>query len=255
MPSGTWFSRDPSTPAYPGCRDVERRFVEAVADVPHWLRWIAAELSRASGLLDLPTEGMRVRAIDSTSISGPNSKELTGVHYTSICHDGLRLHELLMPRGEGLERAPVQRGDVVSAIATSPVSQVCARDCRVGTSSSECAESAPDGRQGRSRLPSLRGCDRTTRYVYQRGVRLLGKDVRPASGTRHRGPTSSSSRQESSGSNPLANRRKGKKTNPKTLEAAKYIFIFTTLPERMLSRRWFSSSTDFAGRSSWRSSA
>lgn len=210
----------------------------------HWLRWIAAELSRGLRSVDLPTEGMRVRAIDSTSISGPNSKGTDWrVHYTlDLATMACDWHEVTDGHGgEGLERAPVERGDVVIGdrnFAGEPgVRHVTGRGGHVVVRMrwNHAPMVDKDGREFHvvRWLQSVR-----LGFVCQRGVRLLGKDGQASIGGRViavRLPAPLAKRAQDRVIS--TNRKKGKKTNPKTLTAAKYIFIFTTLPERLLSAK------------------
>jgi hypothetical protein len=83
-----------------------------------WLRWMATALA-SSMRESLPTvRGYRPRAIDSTTIQGPASRGTEWrLHYTldllSLCCDW---HELTDEHGsELLERAPVRDGDVLLA--------------------------------------------------------------------------------------------------------------------------------------------
>lgn len=81
-----------------------------------WLRWIAAGLcDRLRSEVHVP-QGLRLRVIDSTTIQGPAAKSSEWrLHYTldlrSLACDW---HELTEARtAEALERAPVERGDVI----------------------------------------------------------------------------------------------------------------------------------------------
>jgi hypothetical protein len=81
-----------------------------------WLRWIAAELCRPFRERPRPPELFRLRAIDSTTIEGPaNTSSEWRLHYT-LDLDTLACdwHELTTVKvGEALERAPVSPGDVL----------------------------------------------------------------------------------------------------------------------------------------------
>jgi hypothetical protein len=83
-----------------------------------WLRWIAAGLCAGLRSEFRLKHGLRPRAIDSTTIQGPASKG-TGwmLHYTlDLATLGCDWHELTDSRGaEALERAPIDRGDVLIA--------------------------------------------------------------------------------------------------------------------------------------------
>lgn len=83
-----------------------------------WLEWIAAQL--ATAFRDQPrTDGSRrLRAIDSTTIQQPASKGTDWrLHYTvDLATLGCDWHELTDAKGaELLERAPVNKGDVLLA--------------------------------------------------------------------------------------------------------------------------------------------
>jgi len=173
---------------------------------------------------------MRVRAIDSTSISGPNSKELTEVHYNPRSgHDGLRWHEVLDGHGARASSGrPSSAATSCSAIATSPVSQVCANVIVGWARRRPNARIRAHGRQGRSRLPVVGGCDRyDSGTLYQRGVRCLARRSGQHRGRASRPTSSPLPRAQDRIRRPMP---KGKK-QPKTLEAAKYIFIFTRARE------------------------
>lgn len=209
-----------------------------------WLRWIASELSCSLRSGTLPPEGMRVRAIDSTTISGPNSKGTDWrVHYTlDLVTMACDWHEVTDGRGgEDLERAPVQRGDVLIGdrnFAGEPgIRHVTSRGGHVLVRMRW--QHAPMVyKTGRS-FQVIRWL-RSVRLgsVYQCPVRLLGDDHRVSIGGRVVAVRLPAPLAQRAQERILAtNRRKGKKTNPKTLDAARYIFVFTTLPERMLSAK------------------
>ena len=210
-----------------------------------WLRWIAAQLSQGLRSGNLPPEGMRVRAIDSTTISGPNSKGTDfRVHYTlDLVTMACDWHEVTDGHGgEGLDRAPVERGDVLIGdrnFAGEPgIRRVTERQGHVVTRMrwQHAPMVEPNGREFQVLrwLRSLR-----LGYVYQRDVELVVKDVdRPNVVGRIVAVKLPRPLAERAQDRVLAtSRHKGKQTNPKTLEAAKYVFVFTTLPERMLSAK------------------
>ncbi|HRJ25731.1 MAG TPA: IS4 family transposase [Thauera sp.] len=83
-----------------------------------WLAWIGAELCR--GWRDAPrvANAMRLRAVDSTTVQGPASKGIDWrVHYSldlnSLSCDWFELTDAR--GGERLERTPMQSGDVLLA--------------------------------------------------------------------------------------------------------------------------------------------
>ena len=83
-----------------------------------WLEWLGAELCR--GLRDEPRlpEGLRPRAIDSTTVQGPASKGIDWrLHYSldllSLSCDWFEVTDV--HGGERLERTPMSQGDVLLA--------------------------------------------------------------------------------------------------------------------------------------------
>jgi IS4 transposase len=209
-----------------------------------WLRWIAAQLSQGLRSGELPPEGMRIRAIDSTSINGPKSKGTDWrVHYTlDLVTMACDWHEVTDRHGgEQLERAPIERGDLVigdrNFAGESGIRHVTDRHGHVLVRMRW--HHAPMVDTGGRDFRVLRWL-RSVRLgpVYQRAVRLVGKDDQPSVAGRVIAvklprPLAKKAQDRILSSN----RRKMKKTNPKTLDAAKYVFVFTTLPERMLSAK------------------
>lgn len=209
-----------------------------------WLRWIAAELSRGLRSGQLPPEGMRVRAIDSTSISGPNSKGTDWrVHYTlDLVSMACDWHEVTDARGgEDLARAPVERGDVLIGDrnfgGVSGLRHVTSRGghvlVRMRWQHAPMVDKRGQAFQVIRWLRSVR-----LGYIYQCGVRMLGEGEQASVSGRVvavRLPAPLAKRAQDRIR--AANSKKGKKTKPSTLESAKYIFLFTTLPERMLSAK------------------
>ena len=81
-----------------------------------WLAWLAAELSRAFRQEVRVPQGMRLRAVDSTTVQGPASKGTEWrLHYTvDLLSANCDWHELTdASGGEHLGRVPVARGDVL----------------------------------------------------------------------------------------------------------------------------------------------
>ena len=81
-----------------------------------WLAWIGAELCRSFRERPRVPQGLRLRAIDSTTVQGPASKGTEWrVHYTlDLLTLNCDWHELTDVRGgEHLGRAPVRPGDVL----------------------------------------------------------------------------------------------------------------------------------------------
>jgi hypothetical protein len=82
----------------------------------NWLAWIAGELCREFRERPRVPHGLRLRAIDSTTVQGPASKGTEWrVHYTlDLLTLNCDWHEVTgAGGGEHLSRAPVQAGDVL----------------------------------------------------------------------------------------------------------------------------------------------
>lgn len=81
-----------------------------------WLAWLAAELSRRFRQEVHVPRGLRLRAVDSTTVQGPASKGTEWrLHYTiDLLSANCDWHELTdAAGGEHLGRVPVQAGDVL----------------------------------------------------------------------------------------------------------------------------------------------
>ncbi len=83
-----------------------------------WLRWIAEELCQEFRCRPSFPDGFRPRAVDSTTIQYPASKTSDWrIHYSlDLTTLGCDWHEVTtVKKGEGLERTPCRQGDVLIA--------------------------------------------------------------------------------------------------------------------------------------------
>jgi len=209
----------------------------------NWLRWIAAGLSESLRSASLSPKGMRIRAVDSTVVNQPASKGIDWrLHYT-INLDSMACdwHELTDGKGgESLERVPVEPGDVFLG------------DRNFG------------GLKGIQHVVSREG-DVLVRMRWRGHFALIDKKNRPIQilrllrGLRAgevgdwpvRSAANTDGRSEIQGRivaiklpRPIADKAvsrivrvavaKGKSLDPRSIEAARYVFVFTTLPATLL---------------------
>lgn len=208
-----------------------------------WLRWIAAGLSERLRSGPLPPKGMRVRAVDSTIVSKPASKGTDWrVHYTlDLVSMACDWHELTDSKGgESLERIPIDSGDVILGDRNfgglKGIQHVVSRGGHVLVRM-----------RWRGHLALVDGKGRPV-HIF----RLLRKLRVGEVGDWHVEAVASPGEQQVHGRvvavklpAPLAEKavkrvtqaaiKKGKRLDPLTIEAARYIFVFTTLPEKLLS--------------------
>jgi hypothetical protein len=206
-----------------------------------WLGWIAQELCASyRGQARVP-EGLRPRAIDATTVQGPASKGTEWrVHYTL---DLLTLqcdwHELTDAKGgESLVRTPVQRGDVLLAdrayFSPKGVQSVVTAGghvlVRLRWNHSWMIEE-----EGGCPFFALEHARRLkVGRVGDWKVVLVSEDTDPVEGrvVALRLPRPLAQKAERRASK-KANRR-GRKADPRTLQAAHFVMLFTTLPAERL---------------------
>lgn len=209
-----------------------------------WLRWIAEELSRPMRSQDLSRSGMRVRAIDSTAVSGPSSKGTDWrLHYTfDLTSMTCDWHQLTDAHGaECLDRAPVARGDVLIGdrgyLNAGGIRHVVQKGghlvVRMRWVHPEMTDVDGKPFQALRWLKRLR-----VGQVGEVPIQLVGETgSAPLMGrivaVKLPAPLAQKARKRIQ----AINRRKRRKTNPKTLIAAQYIFLFTTIPQELLSAK------------------
>jgi len=206
-----------------------------------WLEWIAAELCRPFREQRRLPEGLRLRVIDGSTIQGPSSKGIDWrLHFmidlpTLACDWHLLTDNSI---GESLQIAPVREGDVILAdrnfSKVKEVQSVVARGGHVLV-----------------RLRWAHGrmiCDSGRRFkALSRSRRVRVGQVQEWAVTLQaaRGDPAVRGRVVATRlPAPLARKaerrirriasRKGKRINPKSIQATRFVMIFTTLPKETL---------------------
>jgi hypothetical protein len=209
-----------------------------------WLEWIARELCQQFRTQPRLPQGLRPRVIDSTTIQAPASRKTDWRLHFML--DLLTLqcdwHELTdASGGEAIERAPMRAGDVIlgdrNFFRSQSVRAVVEREAHVVV-----RMRWQHGRMLRESgrpfkvLPAARRL--RVGQVGEWNVRLLpadGKEPIAARVVAVRLPAPVAKRAEKRAKKTA--RRKGKKIDDRTLQAAHFIAIFTTLPAEQLSAR------------------
>ena len=206
-----------------------------------WLAWIGAALCRTWREAPRLPEAMRVRAVDSTTIQGPASKGTEWrVHYSlnlqSLDCDWFELTDA--KGGELLERTPMNPGDVLladrnylrpAAVAAAHKAQAYVL-IRLRWTHSKLLDA-----RGKpfSALDHVRGLK--VGRVRSWRVQLPNDDGAPIAGRvvalRLPAPLAAKATRRAE----RASYKKGKKPDPRSLEAAQFVMVFTTLPEKLLS--------------------
>lgn len=208
-----------------------------------WLAWLGAELARSLREQPrLPNE-LRPRALDSTTVQGPASKGTEWrVHYSL---DLITLHcdwiELTNAQGaELLERTPMRRGDVMLAdrnyLRPLGVRAAAAVGAYVLVRLRWAHSALVDGRgQKFHALPHARRLK--VGQVGAWAVQLpvpLGKAVAGrVVATKLPAPVAAKAERRAARNA----RKKGKQLDPRSLQAAHFVMIFTTVPATLLSAR------------------
>jgi hypothetical protein len=205
-----------------------------------WLAWIAEELCR--GFREQPRlpEGSRLRAIDATTVQGPASKGTDWrIHYTL---DLLSLHcdwhELTDGHsGESLMRVPIQKGDVFLADRAYMSPRGVGRVVEAG------GDVLVRLRWNHSWMLDVKGrpffaLKHARRLkvgqIGQWPVTVVCEDAEPVEGRVVALPlprplAAKAERRASKRAN-----RRGRKVDARTLEAAHFVMLFTTLPAERL---------------------
>ncbi len=206
----------------------------------NWLAWLGARLCESLRQRPRVPEGLRPRAIDGTTVQGPASKGTDWrIHYSL---DLTTLHcdwyELTDGRtGELLERAPMQSGDVLIAdrnyLRTGSAKAVTDAGAflllRMKWRHSEMVDKSGKRFRALTRARSLRVGE-----VGEWPVDLVVPNGEVVSGrvvvTRLPAPVARRAAYRAT----KDARRKGKRIDPRTIEAAQFIMVFTTIPANRL---------------------
>jgi len=205
-----------------------------------WLAWLAAGLCQSLRRPPPPVQGLKLRAIDSTTVQGPASKGTEWrVHYSV---DLMTLNcdwcELTDEHGaELLERTPVQRGDVLLAdrnyLRPAGVEAVVEAGAHVLVRL-RWSHSPMIDQRGR-RFQALTRARRLK--VGQVGAWPVWLPVSqeksiPARVVAIRLPAPLAAKAERRADR--TSRHKGKQPDPRSLEAAHFVMLFTTVPQERL---------------------
>ena len=205
-----------------------------------WLAWLGAELCRSLREEPRLPQGLRPRAIDSTTVQGPASKGTEWrVHYSlNLVTLNCDWCEVTDAHGaELLERTPMERGDVLLADRNylRPVGAQAAVNVGAHVLVRLRWTHSPmlDG-QGQ---PFHALGHATKLKVGQVGawpVQLLVPKEKPLPGrvvaTKLPAPVAAKAERRVA----KTSTKKGKKSDPRSLEAAHFVMVFTTLPEALL---------------------
>jgi len=201
-----------------------------------WLAWICSGLSRALREETRVPDGMRPRAVDSTTVQGPASQG-TGwrVHYAldlkTLTCDWFEVTDA--HGGELLERTPMQKGDVLLGDRNylRPTAVRAAVDAeayvllRLRWSHSPMADA-----HGRRFLALAHAKRLKVGQVGDWTVRLVDPEGHPIPGrvVATKLPAPVAARAERRAINSSTKKNKG--PDPRSLEAAHFVMVFTTLP-------------------------
>jgi len=205
-----------------------------------WLAWLGAELCRSLREEPRLPQGLRPRAVDSTTVQGPASKGTEWrIHYSlNLMTLNCDWYEVTDAHGaELLERTPMQKGDVLLADRNylRPAGAQAAVDAgahvlvRLRWTHSPMLD-------GQGRVFRALGQVRKLK-VGQIGdwpVQLLVPQGKPIRGrvlaTKLPAPVAAKAERRAAKSSS----KKGKRPDPRSLQAAHFVMIFTTLPETLL---------------------
>lgn len=205
-----------------------------------WLSWIGARLCQSwRESLQLP-EGLRPRAIDSTTVQGPASKGVQWrLHYsldlTSLTCDGFELTDA--QGGERLERLPMQSGDVLLADRNYLRAGALAAAKKAGAyvvirmrwthPRLEDAKGHPVVALTRARrVRTGQIGDWPARLPIEGGEAIEGRVI----AVRLPAPVAARAQQRAQ----QRSTKSGKTPDPRSMEAAKFVFLFTTLPHSVM---------------------
>lgn len=206
-----------------------------------WLSWLGMQLCQK--LREEPgwPAGLRPRAVDSTTVQGPASKGTDWrVHYSldlpSLTCDWFELTDA--HGGELLERTPFRQGDVLLAdrnyLRYAGVSAAVKAGAHV-LIRLRWTHSAMKGRNGRGFRALTHARKLRVGKVGAWPVHLVDPDRDPIEGrvVAMKLPAPLAAKAERRVTKQSA--KKGKRMDPRSLEAAHFVMVFTTLPQRTLS--------------------
>jgi hypothetical protein len=201
-----------------------------------WLTWIGTQLCRAFREDPHVPKGMRLRAIDSTTVQGPASKGTEWrVHYSlDLKTLSCDWFELTDQRGaELLERTPMQKGDVILAdrnyLRTKGIQAVEAARAyvivRLKWKHSQMVDTEGKRFQALDHARKLE-----VDQVGEWPVSLLPPEGKSIQGRViiTKLPAAVAAKAERRKIKQC--KKKGGKTDPRSIEAANYVMLFTTLP-------------------------
>lgn len=208
-----------------------------------WLRWLALKLAEPFSPADTPDGHgkLRVRLVDATSVKEPGSTGGTWrLHYAlslkTLQCDHFELTDV--HGAESLRRFPIEDGDLVLADrfygTPKNISYVIENGGHVLIrlrSKGHCLQK-PDGRSF-NLLASLKRLNCSSVRAWE--VHMVPKEGKPIPGRlcaikRSKSATALAQRKVR-----LAFRKKGRVPSKQNLEAARYVYVFTTVPDDILS--------------------
>lgn len=206
-----------------------------------WLAWLGAELARALREQPRLPQELHLRALDSTTVQGPASKGTQWrVHYSldlvDLNCDWLELSDA--HGAELLERTPMQRGDVLLAdrnylrpvgvqVATAAGAYVLLRLRWSHAPMVDCRQRPFHALQQAKKLRVGQVGVWPVKLPVPAGPAVSGRVV----ATRLPAPLAAKAQRRVT----KCASKKGKQLDPRTLEAAHLVMIFTTLPTTLLS--------------------
>ena len=205
-----------------------------------WLSWLGAGLCRSLREAPRLPQGLKPRAIDSTTVQGPASKGTEWrIHYSldlvTLTCDWFELTDA--HGAELLERTPVQKGDVLIA------DRNYLRSAGVRATIDASAHVLVRLRWTHSPMVDERG--RTFQALQHAKrlkvgkvgawqVRLTDPDGKPLHGrviaVKLPAPLAAKAERKAV----TTSKKKGKRPDPRSLQAAHFVMVFTTLPEELI---------------------
>jgi IS4 transposase len=205
-----------------------------------WLAWIGAELARSFRDEPRLPKGMRIRAVDSTTVQGPASKGTEWrVHYSlDLATLSCDWFELTDQHGaELLERTPMAKGDVIlgdrNYLRSEGVKAANAAEAYVLVRLKwrHSAMLDPEGKRFRA---LSHASDLKVGQIGQWPVQLVTEDGTMIPGrvivTKLPAPLAAKAERRTL----TSSTRKSKTPDPRSIEAAHFVMLFTTLPEKLL---------------------